>query len=202
MSVLLLTMDLTEIQDQGGQAPIMVAAGALPIILDFQDFRDFQAVVEQSELYGEAEEASHPQIQEMYKNMKFIIKIENGEPQSHPILLNNFKQAFPEIDLDNLPSNFAWFERVSPPSMGPYEKNLTVKYEFVGNIVKDVWYVEPMSQQEIIEKQNLTKEQWKSTGYASWIFDESLCKFNPPLPYPDDGNSYDWDESQENWIKL
>ena len=86
--------------------------------------------------------------------------------------------------------------------MGPYEKNLTVKYEFVGNIVKDVWYVEPMSQQEIIEKQNLIKEQWKSTGYASWIFDESLCKFNPPLPYPDDGNSYDWDESQENWIKL
>ena len=30
--------------------------------------------------------------------------------------------------------------------------------------------------------------------YASWVLDETTCTWNAPIPYPDDGKYYDWDE--------
>ena len=36
--------------------------------------------------------------------------------------------------------------------------------------------------------------------YASWILDEQTCFWNSPIPYPDDGNRYTWDESTTSWI--
>lgn len=35
----------------------------------------------------------------------------------------------------------------------------------------------------------------------SWIWDEELYNWIPPLPYPEDGAIYDWDESFRDWIK-
>lgn len=37
--------------------------------------------------------------------------------------------------------------------------------------------------------------------YPSWILDESTCLWNPPVPYPDDGNKYEWDEETTSWRK-
>ena len=28
--------------------------------------------------------------------------------------------------------------------------------------------------------------------YASWTLNESTCRWDPPVDYPDDGNRYDW----------
>jgi hypothetical protein len=36
--------------------------------------------------------------------------------------------------------------------------------------------------------------------YASWTLDEETCLWNPPIPYPDDGNRYIWDESTTSWV--
>jgi hypothetical protein len=36
--------------------------------------------------------------------------------------------------------------------------------------------------------------------YASWILDEQTCLWNSPVPYPDDGNRYTWDESTTSWV--
>ena len=30
--------------------------------------------------------------------------------------------------------------------------------------------------------------------YASWVIDETTCLWKAPLPYPDDGKEYEWDE--------
>ena len=38
--------------------------------------------------------------------------------------------------------------------------------------------------------------------YASWILDEQTCQWNPPIPYPNDGNPYTWDESTTSWVAL
>jgi hypothetical protein len=38
--------------------------------------------------------------------------------------------------------------------------------------------------------------------YDSWILDESTCLWNAPIAYPDDGNSYLWDEESVSWIKI
>ena len=35
--------------------------------------------------------------------------------------------------------------------------------------------------------------------FASWILEESSCLWNPPVPYPNDGNKYEWDEQATNW---
>lgn len=38
--------------------------------------------------------------------------------------------------------------------------------------------------------------------YDSWILNESNCQWEAPFEYPNDGNKYQWDESQMNWQKI
>ena len=37
--------------------------------------------------------------------------------------------------------------------------------------------------------------------YNSWTLNEETCKWDPPTPYPDDGNFYGWDEETTSWIQ-
>jgi hypothetical protein len=36
--------------------------------------------------------------------------------------------------------------------------------------------------------------------YASWLLNEDSCLWNAPVPYPDDGKRYQWDEATLSWI--
>lgn len=38
--------------------------------------------------------------------------------------------------------------------------------------------------------------------FASWTLDENLCKWTPPVPYPNDGNFYYWDEPSLSWTAV
>lgn len=35
--------------------------------------------------------------------------------------------------------------------------------------------------------------------YASWTLNENTCLWDPPTPYPDDGERYVWNESTTSW---
>ena len=35
--------------------------------------------------------------------------------------------------------------------------------------------------------------------YPSWVLDEDTCLWQPPLPYPEDGGNYRWDEDLFSW---
>lgn len=35
--------------------------------------------------------------------------------------------------------------------------------------------------------------------YASWVLNESTWLWDPPVPYPDDGQRYVWDEASQSW---
>jgi hypothetical protein len=35
--------------------------------------------------------------------------------------------------------------------------------------------------------------------YDSWVLNEDTCLWEPPTPYPDDGEMYQWDESTTSW---
>lgn len=35
--------------------------------------------------------------------------------------------------------------------------------------------------------------------YASWTFDETNLLWEPPVPAPDDGNLYTWNEATTSW---
>jgi hypothetical protein len=135
--------------------------------------------------------------------MKLFIRIVDGQPFEHPILEDNFRQAFPDIDVDNLPSEFARFERVPRPS--PVYATLNddkPTYQWVDGIVKDVWDVTPMTPQEITDKQNAVKTAWANYPFKSWVFNEEICKFEAPTPRPDDNKAYFWDESTTSWVEI
>ena len=36
--------------------------------------------------------------------------------------------------------------------------------------------------------------------FLSWTLDTDSCQWNPPVPYPADGNLYIWDEETASWI--
>ncbi len=38
--------------------------------------------------------------------------------------------------------------------------------------------------------------------YPSWILDEQTCLWEPPIPAPNDGNMYKWDEASQQWIAI
>lgn len=35
--------------------------------------------------------------------------------------------------------------------------------------------------------------------FPSWTLDETSCLWEPPVPYPDDGNMYVWSEDELQW---
>ena len=38
--------------------------------------------------------------------------------------------------------------------------------------------------------------------YPSWLLDEDTCLWDSPTPYPDDGNKYEWNESNQSWDSI
>ena len=36
--------------------------------------------------------------------------------------------------------------------------------------------------------------------FESWVLDEDTCLWVAPVPYPEDGESYTWDEDAGDWI--
>jgi len=82
--------------------------------------------------------------------MNLYIKIVDGQPFEHPITEENLQHAYPHIDLTNLPPNFARFERVqltdADLTLDMFEvANNT--YEWVGDVVKEVWKAVPMDEE-------------------------------------------------------
>lgn len=35
--------------------------------------------------------------------------------------------------------------------------------------------------------------------YQSWVLNEESCLWEPPIPYPDDGQYYEWNEETVSW---
>lgn len=136
--------------------------------------------------------------------MELFIRLVDGQPFEHPIIGDNFRQAFPDIDTENLPASFARFTRYPMPDVGPYEiyQGVTYERDESGGFC-DVHHVRNMSDDEKVNKQNQVKQAWiEADGFASWVFDEVTCTMQPPTPYPADGKNYRWDESVVGWVEL
>jgi hypothetical protein len=37
---------------------------------------------------------------------------------------------------------------------------------------------------------------------GEWVLNEITCNWERPIPYPTDGEDYEWDEATFNWIQL
>ena len=38
--------------------------------------------------------------------------------------------------------------------------------------------------------------------FPSWILDEDTCLWDSPVPYPEDGKKYSWDEDTTSWKEI
>ena len=38
--------------------------------------------------------------------------------------------------------------------------------------------------------------------YESWILDEETCNWNAPVPMPNDGGMYEWNEEVGDWVAI
>lgn len=85
--------------------------------------------------------------------MELFIKIRDGKPVDHPIFGDNFRQAFPNIDTEHLPPEFAKFVRIEPPEIGNFEVSDGVTYEWLNGVVTDVYHIRPMTDEEHAIKQ-------------------------------------------------
>jgi hypothetical protein len=86
--------------------------------------------------------------------MNLYIQIKDGTAYQHPILEDNLRQAFPTMDLENLPANFARFKRYAQPSptempVGTFQVAV-VAYEWneEEQCYYDAWSVREMTEQE------------------------------------------------------
>lgn len=136
--------------------------------------------------------------------MRLFIRIVDGKPFEHPIIEGNFIQAFPDEDIDNLSENFAPFTRLQQPQAGPYEEFTGVEYISDDNGgFKDHFVFRQFTAEEIAAKQQQIKDEWVARdGHPSWVFNETTCQYEAPIPYPTDGLKYVWDEPTLNWITL
>jgi len=83
--------------------------------------------------------------------MELFIQIRNGMPYEHPILGSNFREAFPHIDVDNLPPEFARFNRIPKPEFDVRDFKVVgdePTYEWIDGVVQDVWAVRDMTEEE------------------------------------------------------
>lgn len=83
-----------------------------------------------------------------HTDLELYIQIRDGQPHEHPIFADNFREAFPGVDTNNLPNTFAKFIRVAQPAIGTYEVYEGVTYDWVDGVVKDVHSVRPMTDEE------------------------------------------------------
>jgi hypothetical protein len=84
-----------------------------------------------------------------HTDLELYIQIRNGQPHEHPIFADNFKLAFPSVNVNSLPADrFAKFIRVAQPEIGTYEVYEGVTYQWVDGVVKDVHSVRPMTDEE------------------------------------------------------
>ncbi len=139
----------------------------------------------------------------------FIKVDENNVPQNHPVLKNNLKQAFPSQDWESsVPDGWMKFERIESPKLGVYQKYDDPKctYEIIDGVVKDVWHISDMTDEEKKAKQDKVKANWADNNYfASWVFDETACGFKAPVDEPKDarkmGIVHIWDEEKQAWTE-
>ena len=38
--------------------------------------------------------------------------------------------------------------------------------------------------------------------FPSWVLNEDTCLWEAPVPYPDDGQEYTWDEDAQQWVII
>jgi hypothetical protein len=130
--------------------------------------------------------------------MMFFIRCENSVPIGLPMsdaCASRYRQQ-------NNSAEFVPFIKAPlPNSIGVYDQVDTV-YVVENGVGTERHVIRPMTTQEREKKQDEEKRRWAEVGFQSWVFNEDLCQFEPPVPRPIDGKKYSWDEAISSWVEV
>jgi hypothetical protein len=135
--------------------------------------------------------------------MNLFIETENGATKNHPAFEENLIQAFGAI-----PEHWEPFNRVERPTLSVYQvlDSQEPTYQKIDGVWTDVWALRDMTAEEKTAKQNATKNNFMNDGYyfnhKAWVFNESICMFEPPTPMPSDGKEYFWQGITNSWVVM
>ena len=115
--------------------------------------------------------------------MRLFIKVENGVAVDHPIQEDNFKQAFPTVDRENLPPNFANFIRREYPEHGIFEVADGPTYEWNGEAFEDTYTIRAMTEEEKAEK---IKQSTGLNTPEGMVFNEQTLGWEHVIPPEND----------------
>ena len=131
--------------------------------------------------------------------MKLYIKYINGQIVDHPILEDNLRQVNPQFDPANLPNTLKVFERVSAPLAGPYERIESIYQLHHDDVVRDVHTLVGYTAEERAVR---IAQAMQFSHPNGWVFNETICGWEPPSPPPDDGKKYIWSNDLASWQEL
>lgn len=133
------------------------------------------------------------------------IEIENGQVKNHPAVESNLIGVFGQI-----PEHWELFVRVKKPEPGEYEVVIDEPtYEKVDGVWTDVWAVRPMTDEEKIAADEITKQKatlvWakhtQPENFTAWVYSEVTKHFEAPIPRPQDGKKYYWHGPSNSWLE-
>lgn len=141
--------------------------------------------------------------------MELYIRIVDGQPFEHPILGDNFRDAFPHVDTDNLHlhEEYAKFERITQVQAGvfpgPYQRAECTYTKRDDGVWQDTWTLIDFTPEE----KAATIEQFQINNpkpFESWLFDEERCHWKAPVDHPEwqEGVFWRWNESIVNWEQF
>jgi hypothetical protein len=131
--------------------------------------------------------------------MQLYIKYIDEQIVDHPMLEENLKQVDPTFNSTNLPDTLKLFERINSPVPGPYAR-VENSYQLCDDgIVRDVYTVLDISDEE---KSAIIAHTRSLPHPNGWVFNETNCSWEPGVSYPTDGKVYSWSEELENWREI
>jgi hypothetical protein len=103
-------------------------------------------------------------------------------------------------------------ENASPGNWEEYYVAKRTSYNTRGGI-----YYSPITNQPDVDQSKAFRKNYAGIGftyddaldafippkpYPSWVLNTQTCLWEAPIPYPNDGKSYRWDEDTQSWLLI
>ena len=133
----------------------------------------------------------------------YIFLDANGNPINLTYERQNLSESM-RIDFDNLPSNIAPFELLEREEVGLFQVLVSQDEFYVkesDGVVRNRRNIRDMTAEEKAAKIEEGRNAKHSEVPDSWVYNETLCIWEPPTGYPADfsADKYWWNETDQAW---
>jgi len=130
----------------------------------------------------------------------FYIRVVNGEAFEHPLMEENLRQVIPNFDPDNLPPGLEKIERKPIPQVKFLETYVGSSYQKIDGAWQEVHNVRPLTKEQIAAKIDFAKMTFLFSD--TWTLNTETGEWIPPVPYPNDGKPYLWNNEKQKWEEF